>query len=435
MPACFWILFLMIIACWVYPFMTKQFKIWSPITFVSLYLFYYAIIPYFSDYSDVIRLKSQLPIFYEQACLNLLFILIGFQWKFQGTHFKHFNSLYSNLDAKRVGICLFVLGLLCYSIFNGFKFSIISNEQQQDFDVSGSYNHPTTYLTSLISLFCSAVLLLQYVSKHNKNSLIWFIIIFTISLILYIIEGFRYRILILFVGLVTFIYIYGLKKIKLWQVIVALPLVFVVYYAMGLIEKTRSYGQGINIERLKDYQDEYRAAAELESASENYWVLECSARVMSIYKDKERIYFEPLTTALLMPIPRSLFPEKPKGEYLRKTTVKAGYPISQGRAFMNITEAYLAFGTFGVILNGFLIGLLCKLFWSNFLFNHRKIGSGILLSIFNGFLFVVISRGYLAQQLTVFVYFVIMPFWITMLFKKVPYLKDYIVRPKRIVRR
>jgi hypothetical protein len=48
----------------------------------------------------------------------------------------------------------------------------------------------------------------------------------------------------------------------------------------------------------------------------------------------------------------------------------------------------------------------------NFRRNKNNLGPVISLALYNGFTYVLISRGYLAQELTLFFFFIIIPIWI-----------------------
>ena len=90
-----------------------------------------------------------------------------------------------------------------------------------------------------------------------------------------------------------------------------------------------------------------------------------------------------------------------------------------GAAFLHYAEFYYAFGWIGVIINGLLIGVLSKMFWVNFLRKKEELISILILGLFNGFLYIIISRGYLAQQFISFVYFILIPITFIKIFKQI----------------
>ena len=209
--------------------------------------------------------------------------------------------------------------------------------------------------------------------------------------------------------IITF-YLFPKPKRINWLIII--PLASILYIGMGVIEKTRNYGQGLDLTGIEDM--------ELTNikASEGDIVASFSAQCIDKYTIDDYIYFEPILTAICMPIPRAIFKEKPDGYYMRTANLKIFNTIAYGAAMVMFAEAYISFGWIGIILQGLFIGFICRLFWDNYSLNRTSLGAITLLAAFNGFSFVWFSRGYLAQDLVTFMYFVIIPYWIAGLFCK-----------------
>ena len=184
---------------------------------------------------------------------------------------------------------------------------------------------------------------------------------------------------------------------------------------MGVMEAARMYGRGLDISVVTEIQ----RTGEIKEASENLMVYEFSAECMDKYDLEDLILFEPVANAVLMPIPRALFPWKPKGTYMRDANIKIYGTITRGNAFLNITEAYVSFGWFGILIYAWFLGWLSKLFWNNYVRNKESIGAVALLGLYNATLYQIIARGYMAQALTTFIYYVFMPFWLLMILQKI----------------
>ena len=153
---------------------------------------------------------------------------------------------------------------------------------------------------------------------------------------------------------------------------------------------------------------------------ENTAVLYFSTLCTDYYNDtKEYVGFEPIVNAVLMPFPRALFPWKPEGLYIREAQLKTLGSYDAGAAFLNFTEGFISFGWLGVALYGFILGLLSSLFWRNYNENRESIGAIMLLALYNGFCYQWVSRGYLGGNLNSFLYFVIVPFWLIALFRRI----------------
>ena len=156
-------------------------------------------------------------------------------------------------------------------------------------------------------------------------------------------------------------------------------------------------------------------------ANENYDVYYFSVISMGrIAETGQRVYFQPALTAILMPIPRFLFPWKPDADYLHSIEDSVD-GIGKGSAYLNFVESYYSFGWVGVCFWAWILGWLARRFWDNYLNNRESIGAIIALGVFSGFCYVTISRGYLPATFTTFVLAICSPFWICMLVKK--YLK------------
>lgn len=396
--------------------------IWQPTTFLIIYLSYYVLLPFFKGGQNVISGGGSDASDYSQMLLllgTLLFYLV-FRLVYDKSRpkieFRRLNSLLTENNVIRCSVVLFALAFVGYGIFNGFSLSIFSADSKTDmvFNEKGSYGHTEMYITYLISLFtfCCAVV---YAIKQKISAL--FVIMIVLSLIIYIIGGFRYRILMLFVTVFTVMHLFPKPKNIKYQIVV--PLFLVMYAFMGIMEAARMYGKGLDISAVTEIQK----TGEIKEASENMMVYDISAKCMEEYDFEDYIYFEPIATAALMPVPRALFPWKPKGTYIRDANLKLYGTISHGNAFLNITEAYISFGWFGIIIYAWFLGWLSKLFWYNYKKNLNSIGAVALLALYNAALYQIIARGYMAQALTTFIYYVFMPFWIIMLLRKINIIK------------
>lgn len=398
--------------------------IWQPTTFLIIYLSYYVLLPYMKGGQNVISDGGVNASEYSQMLLllgTLLFYLVFsfiYNKSIPKNEFRHFNSLITANNAISYSVTLFALAFVGYGIFNGFSLSIFSTGSNSDnmiFNEEGSYGHTEMYITYLISIFTFSCAIV-YGIKQKLSTL--FVVMIVLSLIIYIIGGFRYRILMLFITVFTVMYLFPTpRKIKYHIVI---PLFVVMYALMGIMEEARMYGRGLDISTVT----EIKKSGDIKEASENMMVYDISAKCMERYSSNDYIYLEPIATAVLMPIPRALFPWKPKGTYVRDANLKLYGTIEHGNAFLNITEAYVSFGWLGIVLYAWFLGWLSKLFWNNYKRNATSIGAVALLALYNSVLYQVIARGYMAQALTTFIYYVFMPFWLIMLLRKIKILKE-----------
>ena len=103
---------------------------------------------------------------------------------------------------------------------------------------------------------------------------------------------------------------------------------------------------------------------------------------------------------------------------MKEAQIRVIGDASGGAAVLIFAEAYMSFGLLGVILYGLFIGWLCKKIWSNYQNNKDSIGAILLLALFNGFMYTWMSRGYMAGAFNDFIYFVVLPFWLTALINR-----------------
>lgn len=382
-------------------------QLWSPTVFLSVYLMYYIIVPFLKG-GGIASESAQVYLLFGAILFYIIF-QVAFLFIPTRYSFPKVNALVNENNAFTVAIVLFVLAFIGNGLFNGFGLSVLSSSSREDifFDDEGSYGHTQMYITYLISLFafsCSLV----YVAKKKITPLL--LVLAIISLAIYIIGGFRYRILIFAVVFVVVYYLYPYARRV--NIIAVLPIAIVLYLLMGVIENTRMYGQGLDLEALT----EIRESGEVKAARENVLVYEFSAECMKRYDVDDFLLLEPAFNALCSPLPRSIFPWKPKGTYMRDANIRIYGTIAHGSAFLNITEAYVSFGWLGIIFYALFLGWLSRVFWTNYLANSGSVGAIVLLALYNGTLYQIIARGYMAQALTTFLYYVVIPFLLVMLY-------------------
>ncbi len=380
-------------------------KIWSPITFLSLSYLYYCVIPLFETDKYLLGVSSipYLGLFHFAALLSFISILFGFyKVKICPKLSKYkWESCFNESNYKFISVFLFILAIVCYVSCRGFRFNIIVYDDEIlefDWDNQG-LNY---YLVASIALFVTSCCLLL---THIKTNKILFGIICWFTLVIYIITGFRYRIVILVISLFTTYHLFNKKshKIRILPVII-IGLFF--YIVFNVMDVSRSYSNGIRYDAVASLSSEDL----LKKASETDRVYNFSVLTIGKYNEAGRMdYFAPLINAFFMPIPRVFFPWKPRGEYIyeAQSFVMGGRP---GSACVGFAEAFMAFGWIGIILNGIFIGWLSRLFWVYYKKYPNSIGAILALAIFNGFTYVIVSRGYLAQQFSIFLFFVCLPF-------------------------
>ena len=182
------------------------------------------------------------------------------------------------------------------------------------------------------------------------------------------------------------------------------------------MDVSRSYGTGIVRDAASEVSLEEANAGAGESSSVCCF---CIVAMDYCQRNNDYCFFEPYVTALLMPIPRVVLPSKPAGEYIIELQIHTIGSADGGAAILNFVEGFYSFGWFGVILYGLLMGWMCGVVWHNYQANKNSMGAILLLALFNGFCYQWISRGYLGGNFNALLYYVAMPFWLALLFKKI----------------
>ena len=383
---------------------TDRSKILSPITIISLVYIYYCVVPFFTAGNENYSVgpETNIDIFHGAALLSYCTILVGFYFFNPTLKFKKWNNCFNDKNILTYAVVYFIIAFIGYSSFRGFHFSIFSD------DIIHELNHDSLehYFIELIYLHEAAFALFL---MHNikKKGIKWYYLLMIYVFIIFIFAGTRARLVILFAAALTSFYLY--PKPKRVNYLMIGGLLVIVFLFFSVMDQTRQYSKGLNREALATMSYEDIKSGPDENAAV-YWF---SAVVMDwVDENGQYVYFEPIVNAVLSPIPRSVFPWKPGGEYLMESQNKIIGTTDHGAIFLNFTEGYYSFGWLGVILYGLIFGWLSKVFWVNYKRNQQSIGAILALALYNGLCYNLISRGYLATSLINFIYIVCLPFWI-----------------------
>ena len=229
---------------------------------------------------------------------------------------------------------------------------------------------------------------------------------------MYIVGGFRYRIVYLILSLGTIYHLYPRSRRINYPVVIIVAIV--AFFGFAIMDKSRVYGTGIDREAAKEVslKDAEKGAGESANV--------CCFSIIVIDEYSRwggYVYFEPIINAILMPIPRAIFPWKPDGQYMRVAQLRTIGSFEGGAACLCFVEAFMAFGWLGVLLYGLFMGWMSRLFWDNYQRNRNSMGAILLLALYNGFCYQWISRGYMGGNFNSFLYYVFVPFWMTALFR------------------
>lgn len=359
-------------------------------------------IPYFDEspiYGISIKNIKYLTAFC--ALLHLLFYLIGFSLSIKKS-FKHFNSLIDKSNCGKIALILFVISYLIYVPYGGFRFSIFT--QADDVSMLEGATGGAFYALNMISVLTVSCCLFLNRPRHN---LFWILFLFLLTIVTYVVGGFRYRLVVLIISAFTFYHLYDLNRKIRWMIIIPTSVVTMFFFI--IIGNSRDYGNGLNYNNVAELS--INDLVNSEGTGENKSVFEFSTLALDDFQRRDLIFLEPVWCALTMPIPRSVYSSKPNADYLRKAQDRVFGTTSMGAANLNFVEGYMSFGWIRVCLYGLIFGMLSKIYWNNYINNRNSVAAIIMLAVYNGMTYFIISRGYLAGAVTAFVFYMLVPFW------------------------
>jgi len=398
-------------------FKKEYYLLWSPICMVCLVFFYYAILgPLYALSKGEISIRTyDLRNYYSSAMIGCIVafysLLLGYLVK-RRSRAKWFDPYYKISDKKlrNVGIGIIILSLFLFGIFSGGN--IVSRINFLDLtqgasNLGGSFSN---YLMLSINFMVVGVILLFYY-YYRRKGLLLFLFAFSLVLSLFINEAFRYRLVILILSIFTAYHLYIKKKPRL---VLVLSIVVPFLLLMGAMEIARQYGRGIDITKVKD-KDYTEIAEQSFNETDVFWATGYfMSNVLDAY---DYTYFDFIVNAVAAPIPRRLWPTKPDGSYILKVNDELFGTYGKGQAFLFFSEYYLSFGWIGVIVICFLWGYFFKSVWLWFLKYKEHPLAITSISVFNAYIYVIISRNYLNQHITLFFFTVYPAFIIIWLFR------------------
>ncbi|HZY78326.1 MAG TPA: O-antigen polymerase [Cyclobacteriaceae bacterium] len=406
-------IFICIFIILVYNYQKGYQYLWSPLSIIAIIFAYYCLLgPYeaVSSGKTVDRLLNMRP-FYSSAfwgAFVLIFsCIIGFHLKTPDRR-QSPTPPYPIDTLFTYGRNICIIGFVLFAIATGGGVVYLINPiladggGPTDEALGGSF---ANYLTlSLNFLIPGVSLLLAYSMKTNKRWA-WFTVVLIVSIGVFTSLGFRYR-LVLLLGSLAIIYYLSVKRRP--NILLAFGFFVLFILAMGVINETRNYGRGLDTTRLENSNQSY-----YESGLNESRIFQTSGAVIDLTPSKiPHAGFTPIINTILFPIPSQLFPGKKSAEYLfNALNAIYGGPVSQGAAFMAYGEYYLAFGWFGIIIGGFLIGWFYKKLWSWYLADHRDPLHIAIYAVTVIYLYVIVSRGYL-PQVTMLFFFSVFPVYI-----------------------
>ena len=179
----------------------------------------------------------------------------------------------------------------------------------------------------------------------------------------------------------------------------------------GFIVLTRTYGRGLDLTQLGELSLLEVFLGGFGDAGTFFTmglVIESFPDVVPF------VGLDPFWIALTIPIPRSLWPDKPYAAFLDYFEYITG---TRGQAVPVTGEHYMMAGWIGVILGGLALGLIYRRFWEFYRANPSNPFVVVIYAVAWALIFPIVNRGYLAQTLMEF-FFDLLPLVALFLFSR-----------------
>jgi hypothetical protein len=330
---------------------------------------------------------------------------------------------------------LYVLAIFCLLLSYGITFRIAKRESQigkKQYDLNPNYKYYMWFFfISLVSIIkrnvdeevygggffnylmflgdslILAFIILIFEKRFNQK---WHWLLLASSILAYMVLGFRYRILLLIIGV---IYHFAITtKLAFKSVVKWIAIGWLVVYSINFIT--------LNREALKTFQfDEVTFESKVQYGLSPYQLImhqtDNYKTEMMIVKymrdnDVEPDYGESMFTHIFIRIiPASFFERNVKPEIPQMNIIRTSFNTIEGyyagAAVSNVIEYYIAFGTFGVVflmsLLGAFLGYIAKV--TNLSIPRDRVVVVMIAMV----LFQEATRGYLPQNVTLLAFLLI----------------------------
>ena len=251
------------------------------------------------------------------------------------------------------------------------------------------------YFRLIGDLFIPGVILQFCVWLRKRNQTLSMASWFVISILIYLNQGYRYKLLLLLAP-AFLLWLFYLKRRPKLVVATIVMVLFIILSGIISVWRISSRGGPTQLEDLSPVEI-------FLSSFEEAGTFFTSSLVLSVVPSKyPYIGTEPLVTTILHPIPRQILTDKPSGDYTYRIqddiyTTKGSIPWKSHTAFLSFVEYYLIAGWPSLVLISFALGLLMRRIWSWFLLRQYNPVAQSIYLLNACYLYSVISRGYLPQ--------------------------------------
>ena len=325
---------------------------------------------------------------------------------------RRFVPGFDHLLAMRLGARLCWIGLGVFALGNGPRVIAYLNP----FNVTGSdffwlggidLGPLTNYANQAVNLLIPGTLL-QFAGwvRSDRRLLPWLLWMLA-SVAIFTSLGFRWRIVTLIVPMVL---LWFLTRGRRPAPMVVGASAFGLVLLAGLIEQTRSYGTGLSLDAASDVSATNFLTRGLNESSV---FLVTGGVIENTPGGSPFVGLQPIISALLFPVPRTIWQDKNSFEYLINalSDLFRSRVLANGQAILNYGEYYLMFGWLSLVLMGLLSGWLLRCLWNWFSLRRSETLAQVTYLCTCALLYMWVSRGYLPQVALIFAFGSLPLFW------------------------
>ncbi len=394
-----------------------QIGLLSPLPFiVATFLFYCVVGPWMmlSNEWQIFPEKFIRPFYtraWEGSLISMISLISGYFFFLKKISLPEKQPDYAP-RAFRLGALISILGILLYAIVDPARFV----EQLNPFSAGKtSFSLDPEGFTNYLNLclnFSIAGSSLMLISRKRAGILhihTWIlIIIISIIMMLFLSQGFRFRMVVLLVSLIISFYLLQRRAPSTLWFTLLVPFIITI---MGLIGTARNYGYGLELSRVTKSRNVSLFAEGFRDAN----VFPISGAVMTSVPERVPYHgFRIIRNILLTPVPSAIIPDKNIDGYIRKP-IRVYAPLRdikahEWAAMLFFAEWYVIFGWSGLIFISFVLGAASASLWN---FVRKRADNRYALTIYAtsfSFIFVFITRGYIPFAMTTFFFMVIPAF-------------------------
>ena len=225
--------------------------VFSPSTFVCLVLLYYAVIgPFYTIIAGdtTYRLTDMSP-YYSISWTGVAVLLTGYYIAWRANWKPVISSYYPYSDNAIIksATIVFLIGFAMYATWmgNNIKILLYGYSEQNEFKNEGTF---VMYLMQGLGLLILPLCCFFRNKLLTGKRMLWFYLVLILVAWIYLNSGFRFRLVLLIINLATIYYITKSTRPSLlvWSI---LGVAFILF--MGVMEYSRTYEKGLNLQRVE----------------------------------------------------------------------------------------------------------------------------------------------------------------------------------------